>query len=62
LTATVLFGAESIVAVDADTAVWIGGSYDSESGTFTPPPAPEPEPEPIEEIEEIAEEPTNDAA
>jgi len=38
----VLFGAESIVAVDADTAVWIGGSYTD--GTFTAPPQPEPEP------------------
>jgi hypothetical protein len=42
----VLFGAESIVAVDADTAVWIGGSYTD--GTFTAP--PEPEPVPIVEV------------
>jgi hypothetical protein len=39
-----LFGAEQVVAVDADTAVWIGGSYTD--GTFTAPPEPEPEPEP----------------
>jgi hypothetical protein len=35
----VLFGAESIVAVDATTSVWIGGSYTD--GTFTAPPEPE---------------------
>jgi hypothetical protein len=35
----VLFGAEQIIAVDADTAVWIGGSYTD--GTFTAPPEPE---------------------
>ena len=44
----VLFGAESIVAVDADTAVWIGGSYTD--GTFTAPPEPEPVPVPIVEV------------
>jgi hypothetical protein len=44
----VLFGATQIVAVDADTAVWIGGSYTD--GTFTAPPEPEPEPEPIVEV------------
>jgi hypothetical protein len=49
----VLFGAESIVAVDADTAVWIGGSYTD--GTFTAPPEPEPEPEPVPIVEVIAE-------
>jgi hypothetical protein len=60
-----LFGAESFVIVGDDRAVWIGGSYDSDSGVFSPPPSPEPE---IVEgtseeiIEEIAEEPTNDAA
>jgi hypothetical protein len=38
----VLFGATQIVAVDADTSVWIGGSYTD--GTFTAPPTPtEPE-------------------
>ena len=35
----VLFGATQIVAVDADTRVWIGGSYTD--GTFTAPPEPE---------------------
>jgi hypothetical protein len=60
-----LFGAISFVIVGDDRAVWIGGSYDSDSGVFSPPPSPEPE---IVEgtseeiIEEIAEEPTNDAA
>ena len=44
----VLFGAESIVAVDADTAVWIGGSYTD--GTFNAPPEPEPVPVPIVEV------------
>lgn len=39
-----LFGADSIVAVDAETSVWIGGSYTD--GVFAPPPAPEPEPVP----------------
>ena len=34
----VLFGATQIVAVDADTTVWIGGTYTD--GTFTPPPPP----------------------
>jgi len=50
----VLFGAEQVVAVDAATAVWIGGSYTD--GTFTAPPEPEPEviaepvPEPLPEV------------
>jgi hypothetical protein len=35
----ILFGATQIVAVDAGTAVWIGGSYTD--GTFTAPPEPE---------------------
>lgn len=52
-----LFGAESFVIVDDDRTVWIGGSYDSDSGVFSPPPTPEPEPivvdAPIEVIEEI---------
>ena len=38
-----LFGATSFVIVDDDRAVWIGGSYDSDSGVFSPPPTPEPE-------------------
>jgi hypothetical protein len=32
----ILFGATQIVAVDTDTAVWIGGSYTDD--TFSPPP------------------------
>lgn len=43
----VLFGAESIIAVDAETAVWIGGSYTD--GVFAPPPEPEPVPEVLPE-------------
>ena len=39
-----LFGAEQIIEVDAETSVWIGGSYTD--GVFTEPPAPEPEPVP----------------
>ena len=42
-----LFGATAIVAVDADTSVWIGGSYTD--GVFTAP-APEPQPEPLPEV------------
>ena len=38
-----LFGATSFVVVASEVPVWIGGSYDSDSGTFTPPPTPEPE-------------------
>ena len=45
---SVLFGATQIVAVDAETSVWIGGSYTA--GTFTEPPAPEPLPEPLPEV------------
>jgi hypothetical protein len=52
----ILFGAVDFVGVEDGVPVWMGGSYDPDSGTFTPPPSPEPEPEPIEE------EPTNDAA
>ena len=40
----VLFGAVRCVRVDAETPVWIGGSYTD--GEFTPPPAPPVEPEP----------------
>ena len=40
---SVLFAAKEIVAVGADVSVWIGGSYDSDSGAFAPPPTPEPE-------------------
>lgn len=51
-----LFGATQVIAVDAATAVWIGGSYTG--GEFLPPPAPEPEPapEPAPEIVEGASE------
>lgn len=52
----VLFGATTFVVVASDVPVWIGGSYDSTSGVFSPPPTPEPEPEPI------VEEPINDDA
>ena len=44
---SVIFGATQIVAVDAETSVWIGGSYTD--GTFTPPPEPEPVPEVLPE-------------
>jgi len=41
-----LYGAVRCVrVVDAETPVWIGGTYDEATG-FTPPPAPEPQPEP----------------
>lgn len=45
----VLFGAEQIIEVDAETSVWIGGSYTD--GVFLPPaqPEPTPEPEPVPE-------------
>jgi hypothetical protein len=52
----IIFGAEECVMVDDSVPVWIGGSYDSTSGVFSPPPSPEPEPEPI------VEEPINDDA
>jgi hypothetical protein len=39
----ILFGAVNFVGVEDDAPVWIGGSYDSDSGIFTPPPIPEPE-------------------
>jgi hypothetical protein len=43
----VLFGAVAIVEVEAETPVWIGGSYTD--GVFSEPPAPEPLPEPLPE-------------
>jgi hypothetical protein len=52
----IIYGAEQCVMVDDSVPVWIGGSYDSTSGVFSPPPSPEPEPEPI------VEEPINDDA
>ena len=50
-----LFGATQVIAVDAETAVWIGGSYTG--GEFTPPPAPEPLPEILEGESEVLPEP-----
>jgi len=44
-----LFGAVDSLEVEADGLVWIGGSYDQESGVFSPPPISEPDPV-IEEI------------
>jgi len=53
---SVLFGATAIVAVDAETSVWIGGSYTD--GVFAPPPEPEPAPEPLPEpLPEVITEP-----
>ena len=40
----ILFGAIACIEVDAETAVWVGGSYTD--GVFAPPPEPEPEPAP----------------
>ena len=42
-----LFGATQVVAVDAETTVWIGGAYTN--GEFLPPAEPEPAPEPLPE-------------
>lgn len=50
---SVLFRAEEVLAVESDAIVWIGGSYDSDSGTFTPPPTPEPEVVVAEAVEVI---------
>ena len=50
-----LFGATQVIAVDAATAVWIGGSYTE--GVFAPPPAPEPLPEILEGESEVLPEP-----
>lgn len=44
----ILFGAVDSVRVEDDAPVWMGGSYDSNSGTFVPPPSPEPEVAPEE--------------
>ena len=45
----ILFGATQTVAVDGDTAVWIGGSYTD--GTFAASePVPEVLPEPLPEV------------
>ena len=52
----ILFGATQTVAVDGDTAVWIGGSYTD--GTFSPPAASEPVPEVLPEpLPEVVTEP-----
>ena len=48
-----LFGAAQVVAVDAATAVWIGGTYTE--GVFAPPPPPPPEI--VESIAELIAEP-----
>lgn len=42
----ILFGAVAVIEVDAETPVWVGGSYTD--GVFTPAPEPllEPLPEP----------------
>jgi hypothetical protein len=50
-----LFGATQVVAVDAETAVWIGGSYTG--GEFLPPAEPEPAPEIVESTAELITEP-----
>lgn len=43
----ILFGAIACIEVDAETTVWVGGSYTD--GVFQAPPAPEPAPEPLPE-------------
>ena len=53
---TMIRGAVDMVLVEDGQVVWIGGTYDPESGEYSPPPSPEPEPEPI------VEETTNDDA
>ena len=50
-----LFGATQVVAVDAETAVWIGGSYTG--GEFLPPAEPAPAPEIVESTAELITEP-----
>jgi len=50
----ILFNATMSVPVEQGVSVWIGGRYDLESGTFTPPPSPEPEPEIVEETTNAA--------
>jgi hypothetical protein len=42
-----MFGAQSVVEVVSDIAIWIGGSYTG--GEFLPPAEPEPAPEPLPE-------------
>lgn len=45
-----MYGAQQVIEVEPDTAVWIGGSYTG--AEFLPPPQlePEPAPEPVPEI------------
>jgi len=50
----VIFGAEFWIPVYEDIPIYIGGSYDPDSGAFTPPPSPEPEPEIVEETTNAA--------
>lgn len=50
-----LFGAVSIVGVEPDTVVYIGGSYTN--GVFTLPPQPESAPEIVEGTSELIDEP-----
>lgn len=46
----ILFGAEFSVPVFENTAVWMGGRYNPDTGEFSEPePAPEPLPEPLPE-------------
>jgi hypothetical protein len=46
-----LFGAEFSVPVFDGTSVWVGGTYNPDTGEFFPPiePEPEPQPEPLPE-------------
>jgi hypothetical protein len=37
----VIFGAEFSIPVGESVTVWIGGTYDPETGIFSPPPTPE---------------------
>jgi len=50
-----LFGADQIIELESDAAVWIGGAYTD--GVFAPPPAPEPAPEIVEGVSEVLPEP-----
>lgn len=48
----IIYGAEECVMVDDSVPVWIGGTYDPDSGVFSPPPSPEPEVVPEEIVPE----------
>jgi hypothetical protein len=39
----IIFGAEFCVPVYDEKPIYLGGSYDPDSGVFSPPPSPEPE-------------------